>query len=315
MRDMTFGPTGIRVSEAALGTMTFGTKWALGTTEESAAAIYAAYRDAGGNFLDCANNYGAGESEEIVGALMGSQRDELVLASKFGLQFAADANSAGAHPKSLRRSLEQSLRRLGTDYLDILWVHLWDESTPIETTMRALDALVGSGKVLSLGISNTPAWVISRANAIAEANGWTPFSGIQVSYGLAERTAERELLPMAAALGLNVTAWSPLARGVLAGKPRERMTPTLHAAFDAVNKAAADLGVLPAQVAIAYVVTKGVVPVLGATKLPQIEANLAGLSLRLEDDVLASLDAATRPELGYPHDFLAFQTVRARGGS
>lgn len=314
MRDLTFGPTGIRVSEAALGTMTFGTKWALGTTEESAAAIYAAYREAGGNFLDCANNYGAGESEEIVGRLMGSERDELVVASKFGLQFAADANSAGANPKSLRRSVEQSLRRLGTDHLDILWVHLWDESTPIETTMRALDTLVRSGKVLALGISNTPAWVISRANAIAEANGWTPFSGIQVSYGLAERTPERELLPMVAALGLNVTAWSPLARGVLAGKPRERMTPTLQAAYDAVNKAAAGLGVPPAQVAIAYVVAKGVVPVLGATKLHQIEDNLAAISLQLDPEVLAALDAATRPELGYPHDFLAFQRGRGSKG-
>ena len=314
MRDLPFGPTGIRVSEAALGTMTFGTKWALGTTEESAASIYAAYRDAGGNFLDCANNYGAGESEEIVGRLMGSERDQLLVASKFGLQFAADANSAGANPKSLRRSVEQTLRRLGTDYVDILWVHLWDESTPIETTMRALDVLVRSGKVLALGISNTPAWVISRANAIAEANGWTPFSGIQVSYGLAERTPERELLPMASALGLNVTAWSPLARGVLAGKPRERMTPTLQTAYDAVNKAAADLGVPPAQVAIAYVLATGVVPILGATRLDQIEDNLAAISLQLDDEVLATLDAATRPELGYPHDFLAFQKSRERHG-
>jgi aryl-alcohol dehydrogenase-like predicted oxidoreductase len=315
MRELPFGPSGIRVSHAALGTMTFGTQWALGTTEDSAQAIYGAYRDAGGNFLDCANNYGAGESEEILGRLIASHRDEVVVATKFGLAFAADSNAAGAHPKSMRRSVEQSLRRLGTDHLDILWVHLWDETTPMETTLRALDGLVRSGKVLALGISNTPAWVVARANTIAEAEGWTPFSGIQVSYGLAERTPERELLPMATALGMAVTAWSPLARGVLAGKPREGMPPTLQAAFDAVDKAAAGLGVTPAQVAIAYVLAKGVVPVLGATTLPQIEDNLAGLSLQLDDDVLAALDVATRPELGYPHDFLAFQRARTPQGS
>ena len=214
-----FGGSGLRVSELFLGTMTFGEDWGWGAPPEECRRIFDAYAEAGGNVIDTAVNYTDGASERIVGELLGSQRDHFVVSTKFTLSTDPDdPNASGSHRKNLVRSLELSLRRLGTDRIDVYWVHIWDPNTPIEETMRALDDAVRAGKVLYIGVSDTPAWVVSRANTLAEWRGWSPLVGIQAPYSLVQRDIERELLPMAESAGMSVAAWSPLAGGILSGK-------------------------------------------------------------------------------------------------
>ena len=308
------GNSGIRVSRMCLGTMTFGTDWGWGADEEQARAIYTAYRDAGGNFIDTANVYTNGTSEEMVGRLVAGERDRVVIATKF--TFATDANDAntgGSHRKSLRRSVETSLRRLGSDHIDVLWMHAWDQCTPIEETMRALDDLVRAGTVLAIGVSNTPAWVAARADAIAELRGWTSFCGMQVPYSLAERAVERELLPLARARGMLALAWSPLGRGRLTGKHApDTLSPAERGAVDVVAEVAKAIDATPAQVALAWVLHHGLVPVLGARTLEQVRDNLAAADVQLGHDHLELLDAATRPDLGYPHEWLDAPHRRAQ---
>ena len=219
MRYRLFGNTGLRLSELILGTMTFGEQGGVGAPPEECRRILDAYADAGGNVLDTAINYRGGASEEILGELLKGRRDEFVLGSKYTVsRNREDPNAAGNHRKNLRLSLDTSLRRLRTDYLDIYWVHMWDRRTPVEETMRALDDEVRAGRILYLGISDTPAWIVSQANTLAHWRGWTAFAGLQVPYSLLQRDIERDLLPMADAFGMTVAAWSPLAGGVLSGK-------------------------------------------------------------------------------------------------
>lgn len=300
MRYRLFGRTGLRVSELLLGTMTL-------RTEEAARRVLDVYADAGGNFLDTASAYG--ESEEVLGAVM-QRRDRFVLATKYTLsRDAADANASGNHRKNLVLSLEQSLRRLRTDYVDVLWVHLWDRHTPAEETMRALDDVVRAGKVLYVGVSDAPAWFVARANTLAEWRDWTPFSGLQVPYNLVRRDVERELLPMADALGLSVTAWAPLGGGVLSGST-ERVDPARlsardRAAREAVRAVAEELGATPAQVSLAWVRRDGVLPLVGARTPEQLEDCLGGLDLVLPPESVARLEAAAPFERGFPADFIA----------
>jgi aryl-alcohol dehydrogenase-like predicted oxidoreductase len=304
------GRSGIRVSEVCLGTMTFGTEWGFGTDENESRQIYATYREAGGNFIDTANNYNLGTSETILGRLMGTagERDAIVLSTKFTFPYPTESpnvNASGSHRKSLRHSVEGSLRRLETDYVDLLWVHAWDQCTPPDETMRALDDLVRAGKVLTVGVSNTPAWVAACGQVTAQLRGWTEFCGLQVEYSLAERTAERELLPMAKAFGLAAMAWSPLGRGALGGRhDPDRLSVAQRQALDVASQIGEELGVTPAQVALAWVRHQGVMPVLGARRVDQIRDNLAALDVRFDDDQLARLETATRPDLGYPHAWL-----------
>lgn len=219
MRYRTLGTSGLRVSDLILGAMTFGEQGGVGAPPEECRRILDLYADAGGNTIDTAINYRDGASEEILGALLTGRRESFVLGTKYTVsRDRADPNAAGNARKNLRASLEISLRRLRTDYIDIYWVHMWDRSTPIEETMRALDDAVRAGKILYIGISDTPAWVVARANTIADWRGWSQFVGLQVPYSLLNRDIERELLPMAESLGLGVTVWSPLGGGVLSGK-------------------------------------------------------------------------------------------------
>jgi aryl-alcohol dehydrogenase-like predicted oxidoreductase len=218
MRYTMFGKTGLRVSELALGTMTFGDDWGWGAARDACARMLDLYEEAGGNFVDTANNYTAGSSETLVGELLEGRRDRFVVATKYTLRTEDDPNSAGNHRKSLVRSLERSLRRLRSDHVDLLWVHARDTLTPVEEVMRALDDQVRLGKVLYVGVSDWPAWEVAQATTLAELRGWSPFVGLQIEYSLVERTVERELLPMARGLDLGVTAWSPLASGKLTGK-------------------------------------------------------------------------------------------------
>jgi aryl-alcohol dehydrogenase-like predicted oxidoreductase len=302
MRYRLFGRTGLRVSELLLGTMTM-------RDEKEARRVIDVYADAGGNVLDTASAYG--ESEAVLGAVV-ERRDRFVIATKYTLsRDAADPNAAGNHRKNLVLSLEQSLRRLRTDYVDILWVHLWDRHTPAEETMRALDDVVRAGKVLYVGVSDAPAWFVARANTLAEWRDWTPFAGLQVPYNLLRRDIERELLPMAEALGLSVAAWAPLAAGVLSGGTRRVDQSTLtardRAAAAAVRTVADELGATPAQVALAWTRAKSpaVLPLVGVSRAEQLTDNLAALDLVLPAAAVATLEAATDFERGFPADFIA----------
>ncbi len=219
MKYRLLGNSGLRVSEAALGTMTFGDEWGWGSDKDEARKVYDGFREAGGNFIDTANFYTNGTSESFLGEFMKDHRQSMVLATKYSNAApGTDPNAAGNHRKSMMQAVEASLRRLQTDYIDLYWVHIWDQITPVEEVMRGLDDLVRQGKVLYVGISDAPAWWIAQANTLALLRAWSPFIGLQVEYSLIERTVERELVPMAKALNLGFTAWSTLARGMLTGK-------------------------------------------------------------------------------------------------
>ena len=319
MRYRLLGRSGLRVSEAFLGTMTFGEDWGWGAPEQECRHMFTAYAEAGGNVIDTANSYTDGTSERIVGSLLSTDRDRFVLATKYSVTTdGEDPNAGGNHRKSLIRSLEQSLRRLGTEYIDLLWVHIWDRHTPIEETLRALDDTVRSGKVLYLGISDAPAWLIARADLMADFRGWSPFVGIQAPYSLITRDIERELLPMARELRLSVAAWSPLESGILAGRYTRGETsesarlrvediPERHLAIAReVDKVADDLGISSAQVAIAWIRAQdpGIHPVLGARDQGQILDALSGLRIELPEHHLRTLEEISVIQRGFPYDFL-----------
>jgi aryl-alcohol dehydrogenase-like predicted oxidoreductase len=322
MRYGRFGTSGLRVSEMFLGTMTFGERGG-GAPIEECRRMLDAYADAGGNVIDTAVNYARGESEEIVGELLIGRRDQFVLATKYtNSRDLDDPNGAGSHRKNLRLSLETSLRRLRTDHIDVYWVHLWDRSTAIEETMRALDDQVRAGKVLYVGVSNMPAWLVSRANTLAELRDWSPFVGLQVQYSLLQRDVERELLPMAEAYGMTVAAWGPLAGGILSGKfnrpqpPGATKTPTRvdpsaiseqqRSVAATVEAVARGLGVSPSQVALAWTQSGSplIRPILGARRLDQLVDNLGAAEVVLPADAVARLDACCALEVGYPMGFI-----------
>ena len=320
MRYRTLGRTGLRVSELFLGTMTFGEDWGYGAPFDECRRLYEAFAEAGGNVIDTADKYTNGESERIVGELIKEDRDRMVVATKYTLsRDGSDPNASGSHRKNLTQSIEASLNRLGTDRIDLLWVHIWDPATPAEETMRALDDAVRAGKVQYVGISDSPAWVIARANTLADWRGWTPFAGVQLPYSLVQRDAERELLPMAQALGLSVAAWSPLAGGLLSGK-FTRSTPTTHTRISAsdvserdlriartVDEVADEVGASSSQVALAWLMAgrPWLHVVLGARRLDQLTDNLGAIDLRLSEDAIRRLDEASAIELGFPSDFIA----------
>ncbi len=320
MRYRLLGRSGLRVSELFLGAMTFADDFAHGADRAEAARIVDAYADVGGNVIDTAINYRDGASEEIVGEVLAGRRDRFVVATKYGVtRDGHDPNAAGSHRKNLRLSLETSLRRLRTDYIDLYYVHLWDHLTPVEETMSALDDAVRAGKVLHLGVSDTPAWVVARANTLAECRDRTPFVAVQARYGLLSRDAERDLLPAAEALGCSVAAWSPLGGGVLSGSftrpggppdrtriPAGSVSEHDLAVAQAVQEVADGLGASPSQVALAWTTarSRAVHPVVGARRLDQLADNLGAVDLVLPPDALARLDAATGFDVGFPHDFI-----------
>src|SRR3989454_4209985 len=302
MRFRLLGNSGLRVSELALGTMTFGDDWGWGAAKDEARRVYDAFREAGGNFIDTANVYTNGTSESFLGEFMKDHRQRVVMASKYSNAApGTDPNAAGNHRKSMVQAVEASLKRLQTDYIDLYWVHIWDQITPVEEVMRGLDDLVREGKVLYVGISDAPAWWIAQANTLAHLRGWSPFTGLQVEYSLIERTVERELIPMSKALNLSVTAWSPLANGVLTGKyhghgspepgrmsaemmkeflPEQQRTDRIVTAVKAVSD---EIGRSMAQIALAWLRYRPVpvIPIIGARKLLQLQDNLASFDLTL----------------------------------
>jgi aryl-alcohol dehydrogenase-like predicted oxidoreductase len=289
----------------------------------------------GGNFIDTANEiYSGGTSEEMLGRFIAGHRDEVVLATKYSdAPPGNNANAAGNHRKSMVHSLERSLKRLATDYVDVFWVHAWDFMTPEEEVVRALDDLVRAGKILYAAISDAPAWVVARCNTIAELRGWTAFVGLQVEYNLVDRTPERDLIPMARALDLAVVAWSPLASGILSGKysgaaisegNRRLDTVSFHgldnrslAIASAVGDIAQQLNCSSPQVALSWLRQRQraqVIPIIGARTLKQFEDNVGCLGVTLDNDVLVRLDQVSAEPLGFPHDYLVNSREPVYGG-
>jgi aryl-alcohol dehydrogenase-like predicted oxidoreductase len=333
---VTLGRSGLRVSPLCLGTMTFGPDLGWGSDVATSTAILDRYLDRGGNFLDTANVYTHGHAEKIIGDHLGrtpSKRDRVVIATKFfGNLFPGDPNGGGAGAKSLVAAVHESLRRLQTDYLDLVWMHCWDRHTPIEETMRALDDLVRAGKVRYLGFSDTPAWKTAQAQAIAGFRGWAPLVGLQIEYSLLERTVEGELLPMARELGLGVTPWSPLKSGILSGKYTREKAGTVKPArgawveanlndrtygvIDVLARVAREAGTTPARAALAWVCGRpGVTsPILGARTPEQLDDNLGALEVRLAPAQVAALDEVSRPTLDFPAAFLEQAPTFMHGG-
>jgi len=325
MRYKLLGKSGLRVSELALGTMTFGEEWGWGASKDESHKIFQAFAEAGGNFIDTANRYTEGTSEKYVGEFIAPDRAHFVVSTKYTLVTRrGDPNAAGNHRKNMVQSLEASLKRLQTDYIDVYWVHAWDGITPIEEVMRALDDLVRAGKVLYVGISDTPAWVVSRANTLAELHGWTQFIGLQIRYSLLDRAVERDLLPMARALDIGVTAWGALGSGVLSGKYNKNASESGRAAMwhvldarslaiaEAATKIANEVGRSPAQVALNWVRQQPgvVIPIVGSRKLAQILDNVACVEFKLTDEQMQRLNEVSKIELGFPHDFLASDEIK-----
>jgi aryl-alcohol dehydrogenase-like predicted oxidoreductase len=322
MRFLLFGRSGLRVSELCLGTMTFGTDWGWGAEPDECAQIVRAFGDAGGNFIDTANNYTEGSSETIVGDAVRGERDRWVLATKYSLSIdKSDPNAGGNHRKSLVRSLDQSLRRLQTDYVDLLWLHMRDATTPIEEAVRALDDQVRAGKVLYVGISDSPSWIAAQANTLAELRGWTPFVGLQVPYSIAGRDPERELFPMAAAFGLTVTPWGVLGAGVLTGRdpstlrwPEDGVSERAARIVEVLGEVAEAHDATRAQVAIAWLRQRAsapaLVPIVGVRSVEQLEDNLGALRVELTPDDFERLEEVSRPQLGFPRSFLESENVR-----
>jgi aryl-alcohol dehydrogenase-like predicted oxidoreductase len=335
MRYKVLGKTGLRVSEICLGTMTFGQDWGdflKGASKEESKKIFDSYVDSGGNFIDTANVYQNGSSEKYVGELIASDREKFVLATKYTLtKNPNDPNAGGSNRKNLFQSVEASLKRLNTTFIDLLWVHAWDYMTPLEELMRSLDDLIRSGKILYVGISDAPAWTVARANTISELRGWSPFVSLQIMYNLIERTAERELLPMARDLDIGITAWSPLAGGILSGKYNKEINEQKR--FDQnnpmtsvfVNKRslsianevqsiAEELKKTASEVALSWLKHQGergvIIPIVGARTQEQLKNNLASLDLNLSNDQLKRLDDISRIEMGFPHDFLSSDMIK-----
>jgi aryl-alcohol dehydrogenase-like predicted oxidoreductase len=329
---MTFlGSTGLRVSELCLGTMTFGTDWGWGADAADSRAMLDAFADAGGTFVDTANAYTNGTSEELLGRFLEGRRDEFVLSTKYTIgRPPGDANAEGNGRKNLRRSLEASLRRLRTDHVDLYWVHMWDGFTPIEEVVRALDDAVRAGKVLHVGFSDFPAWLVARADALAEVTRLTRPAAIQVEYNLAARDAERELVPMAEQLGLSVLDWSPLGGGALTGKFLDRdgdgpggdgreparlddrtghfgkyRSERVERVVRALAGEARALGCSPAQLALAWLRARSPlhIPVVGARSPRHLAENLGAADVVVPAEVAARLDAASAIPLGFPNDF------------
>ncbi|KLD64531.1 aldo/keto reductase [Dyella japonica] len=334
----TLGRSGLRVSRLALGTMTFGDNWGWGAAQDTARAMFDRYLDAGGNFIDTADLYTDGASEELLGQFVADSgtRDRVVLSTKFSYNAQpGNPNAGGNGRKNILRAVEGSLRRLRTDYIDLYLLHTWDRLTPAEEVVRTLDDLVRAGKIRYAGLSDVPAWYASRAQTYAEAHALTPLVNLQLEYSLIERHMEHEFVPMAGELGMGITAWSPLGMGLLSGKYKpgaagdgrlskisgapgfDRFTERNWAIVAALEAVAAKLGKPMAQVALNWVATQpGIASVIvGATKLAQLDDNLAALSFDIPAELRGQLNDASALEPTFPYWFFGdVQQSRIHGG-
>ena len=339
MRYEIFGRrTGLRVSELALGAANFGTRWGYGAERQDAKRVFDAYVEAGGNFIDTADSYQFGESEELVGEFIAADRDYFVVATKYTLGTTATdgISRTGNSRKNMIRSLEASLERLKTDRIDLYWAHFADGMTPMEEIIRAFDDLTRAGKIHYAGLSNFPAWRVSRADLLAEMRGWGPIAGIQVEYSLAQRTAERELLPMAEALGLGAALWSPLGGGFLTGKYRlgdqgrinsllarlvhTENTERERATLNIIIAIAKEVDRSPTEVAIAWMLhkarlsTTALIPILGPRTYEQLAGSLGALEVNLSQEQIGRLDETSQIALGTPHEQTHGSAAAIAGG-
>ena len=324
------GRSGLRVSPLALGTMTFGKDWGWGADATEARRIFDLYLDRGGNIVDTAVNYTDGASERLLGEFMKDRRDRVVLATKFTMaRDPGNPNSGGNHRLNLLRSVEQSLRQLGTDRIDLLYLHAWDFTTQPDEVMRGLDDLARAGKIVYAGICNTAAWQIAQLQTLAELRGWSPFVALQIEYSLVERTVEYELMPMAKALGLGVLPWSPLGGGILTGKYSRSdlsdeneanvsqtrkgvIASTGHlnerslSIADAVGTVAKELNASRSQVALAWTLLNPAVvsPIVGARTLEQAQDNFGALDISFTADQIERLDQASALPPIFPERFI-----------
>ncbi|WP_025761334.1 aldo/keto reductase [Dyadobacter tibetensis] len=324
MRYQLLGRSGLRVSEVCLGSMTFGKEWGWGADKHESFKIFDNYAHAGGNFIDTANRYTEGTSEKYIGEFIEADRDHWVLGTKFTLKDRnGDLNYAGNHRKNMLRSVTESLKRLNTEYIDLLWVHLWDTTTHVEEVLRGLDDLISRGIIHYIGISDTPAWIVSQSNAIADLRGWNAFTAIQFEYSLLQRTPERDLLPMSKALDLAVTPWGAIGGGALTGKylrgesgrvpdDSSRRNEKSAAIAQTVVDIADEMGVTPAQVAINWTRHRNqvMIPILGASRATQMKDLLGCLDFKLPKEMIDRLNLASAIELGFPHEFLKSEGVK-----
>lgn len=322
MRYKLLGRSGLRVSELCLGTMTFGNDWGWGAEKDESRKMFDLFAEAGGNFIDTSNNYTNGTSEKFIGEFVKNDRDHFVIATKYTLTGRkSDPNFGGNHRKNMMRSVEGSLKRLGTDFIDLLYLHMWDYMTPIEEVMRALDDLVRAGKVLYVGISDTPAWIVSQANMLADLRGWSRFMALQAPYSLADRALERDLIPMAEANDMSVLAWGVLEGGELTGKynipsaepKRSKDTgERIKNVASMLMEVAKEIERTPSQVAVNWVRqrSRNIIPILGARSEKHLKDNLGCLDFELTDDQIKRLDEASPIDLGFPHSFLNSDHVR-----
>jgi aryl-alcohol dehydrogenase-like predicted oxidoreductase len=312
-----FGNTGLRVSQLALGTGNFGTGWGYGTDADESEGILNAYADAGGNFIDTADVYQFGQSEEHLGALLQGRRENFVLATKFTNGATPDAGRliTGNSRKAMIASVEASLRRLRTDRIDLYWVHHPDNITPSEEIVRGFEDLARAGKILYAGLSNFSAWRLTRAVTLAELSGAVPIAATQFEHSLVHRQPEADLFPAARALGLGVVTWSPLGGGMLTGKYRRGETGRAEGfggrvfqpenttqrtqILDTVLAVADEIGASAGEVAIAWAATHTSVPIIGPRTQAQLAANLHALQIDLSPEQITRLDAVsnTTPEV------------------
>jgi aryl-alcohol dehydrogenase-like predicted oxidoreductase len=328
MKYKLLGKSGLRVSELCLGTMTFGEEWGTGASQEESYKMFDVFIEAGGNFLDTANYYTNGTSEKILGDCIKRDRDKFVVATKYTLHNrVGDLNSCGNHRKNLIASLENSLRRMRTDYVDILYLHAWDFTTPVEEILKTLDSLVQAGKVLYIGISDTPAWIVAQANTVAAFRGWESFIALQIEYSLIERTPERDLLPMAKAFEMGVLTWGTLGSGLLTGKYNKnninhpnyrlkegsrRFSEKNWNIANTVVEIASELGCKPSHVALNWARKSSpqIIPLIGARNSSQVLDNITALQNELPDEFYKQLNEVSQIELGFPHDFLQSDNIK-----
>lgn len=319
------GRSGLRVSEVSLGTMTFGDDWGWGADEATSKIIFDKYAAAGGNFIDTACNYTDGTSEQFVGKFVAGKRDEFVIATKYTLAMAngntQDPHLGGNSRKAMVRTVEASLERLNTDYIDVLYLHMWDFTTPVEEVMRGVDDLIKRGLVHYFAFSDSPSWIITYAIALAERYGWTRPIAVQLPYNLVSRDPERALIPMARTFDLAVTAWAVIGGGALTGKyntdsdDAKRYDDTSDKnkkAAEAVIALADELGRSPAQVAINWVRQQPgvIIPIIGARTEKQIDDNLAALEFKLTPEQLTRLDEVAGFDIGFPLRMITSEHVR-----
>ena len=324
MKYKLLGRSGLKVSELCLGTMGFGTENGWGVDKATSKQVFDVYANAGGNFFDTANFYTKGTSEVFLGEFIAAERDKCVVATKYSLyENTNHVNASGNNRKNMMNTVEASLKRMKTDYIDLLYLHIWDNLTPVDEILRGLDDLVRQGKVLYLGISDTPAWVVSKANTLAELMGWPSFIGLQIEYSLIHRSVERELIPMAKHYNMTVLPWAPLAGGALTGKylrgdrgrikdGSNRLNERSESITREVIAIADEIGAEPSAVALKWMMQQdfSCIPIVGATKPAQVAENLKCVDVVLTAEHMKRLDEVSAFELGFPAAFYKEEAVK-----